>query len=122
MKAGIITAVITVLILAGGIYLISEQGRPVEASEEIHKLASCLTEKDVKMYGAYTCPYCKEQRAMFGDAVEKMQYVECTKESKTCVDMNIESYPTWVFPDGTRSLGMQPLATIAQKAGCEYTE
>lgn len=120
MKAGIITAIATILLLAGGIYFISQQGKPVEASESVHKLAACLSEKDVKMYGAYWCPHCKNQKAQFGNAFEKVKYVECTQETKTCTDMKVESYPTWTFPDGTRTLGEQPLATLAQKAGCEF--
>ena len=30
--------------------------------------AQCLTENDAKMYGAFWCPHCKEQKAMFGSS------------------------------------------------------
>lgn len=121
MKAGIITAVITIVLLAGGIYLMSQQGRPVEASESVHKLAACMSEKNVTMYGAYWCPHCRNQKAMFGDAFEKVKYVECTQETKTCTEKQVESYPTWIYQDGTRTMGEQPLEKLAEKSGCEYT-
>mgnify|MGYP005852537597 CR=1 FL=1 len=120
MKAGVITIIFTLAILAVGVMFISHQGKPVEADEAVHSLAACLTENNAVMYGAYTCPHCRNQKAMFGDAVDEINYVECTQESKRCAEANIDSVPTWTFADGTRLLGEQSLEQLAQKAGCEY--
>lgn len=122
MKAGIITAIATLLLLGGGIYLIYQQSKPPEVSAATHELAACLTEKGVKMYGAYWCPHCKAQKELFGAAFDKVTYVECTQETKTCTEQKIESYPTWIFADGTRVSGEQPLKSLAEKAQCTYQE
>jgi hypothetical protein len=87
-------------------------------------LAQCLTDKGVKMYGAWYCPHCAAQKEAFGTAFSKVTYVECadpnTKaELQVCKDAGITGYPTWVFPDGSRLEGEQPLDTLAAKAGCQ---
>jgi hypothetical protein len=88
-------------------------------------LAECLTTKGVSMYGAFWCPHCQNQKKTFGGAWEKIHYVECSTpdgrgQTPQCNDAGIEGYPTWVFPDGTRLTGEQPLQTLAEKAGCPF--
>ncbi|MFO0942922.1 MAG: peptidylprolyl isomerase [Pirellulales bacterium] len=50
-----------------------------------------------------------------------LTFVEVTNPDRTANSVattnNITTYPTWVFPDGSRLTGVQTLATIAQKAG-----
>ncbi len=86
-------------------------------------LAACLKDKGVVFYGAFWCPHCKAQKALFGDAVPALPYVECStldgnSQTKVCIDKGIKSYPTWRFPDGTELTGEQQLETLAQKASC----
>ncbi|MEY4744181.1 MAG: hypothetical protein RL272_126 [Candidatus Parcubacteria bacterium] len=89
-------------------------------------LAQCLTDKGVKMYGAYWCPHCQAQKKAFGAAFKKVTYVECAipgdprSQTQECKDAKIEGYPTWVFPDGTRQSGEVSMAGLAEKAGCPY--
>jgi thiol-disulfide isomerase/thioredoxin len=85
---------------------------------EYQALASCLADSGAKFYGAYWCPHCKNQKAMFGDAAESLPYVECTEEEEVCMQQKIEVYPTWIFADGTRATGEQSLAKLAEKTGC----
>lgn len=120
MKIAVITIVATVALLSGGIYLLNEQSKPREASAAETTLAACLKEKNVVMHGAYWCPHCRSQKEQFGSAFEQVPYVECTQDTKTCQDRQIQSYPTWIFPDNTRLVGEQPLAALAEKAGCTY--
>ncbi|HUZ92664.1 MAG TPA: hypothetical protein VNG29_01555 [Candidatus Paceibacterota bacterium] len=84
--------------------------------------ASCLKDKGVIFYGAFWCPHCRAQKALFGNAVELLPYNECSNpdasEMQSCKDAGVGSYPTWVFPDGTRLTGEQSLQTLAQKSGC----
>ncbi len=89
-------------------------------------LAECLTQKGVKMYGAYWCPHCAAQKRDFGSAFSKVTYVECaipgdnSAQTQACKDAGIKSYPTWIFPDGSRVSGEQSLADLAEKAGCPW--
>ncbi len=85
--------------------------------------AQCLTEKDVKFYGAFWCPHCARQKQLFGDALEKINYIECSLPDRSgqtsiCIGKNITGYPTWEFTDGTRLSGEQTLEKLSQKSGC----
>src|SRR3954447_23278247 len=53
--------------------------------------AKCLSTKQVKMYGAYWCPHCAEQKEMFSSSFRYVSYVECglpgsRDESQACKD------------------------------------
>jgi hypothetical protein len=85
--------------------------------------AACLKEKGATFYGAFWCPHCQKQKAMFGSAAAELPYVECSTadgkgQLQVCIDEKVESYPTWKFADGSRLTGEVPLATLAQKTGC----
>jgi hypothetical protein len=77
------------------------------------------------MYGVFWCDHCREQKEKFGDAFQYVHYVECvTKDAPRvlipeCKAQGITHTPTWIFGDGARMEGSQPLATLAQKAGCK---
>lgn len=87
--------------------------------------AKCLTRKEVKMYGAYWCSHCQNQKDMFGPlGFKEIAYIECdprgeNAQPERCAQANIEGYPTWIFPDGSRLTGEAPLEQLAQKSGCE---
>ena len=85
--------------------------------------AKCLTEKDVKFYGAFWCSHCARQKQLFGDAMQQINYVECSLpdrsgQTQICLNKNITGYPTWEFADGTHLSGEQPLETLSKKTGC----
>lgn len=85
--------------------------------------AKCLTEKGVKMYGAYWCPHCQNQKELFGQNWQYVNSVECAtpgvkEQNKICADANIEGYPTWVFADGSRQAGEMKLKELADKTNC----
>src|SRR3989338_2232504 len=77
--------------------------------------ANCLTEKDVKFYGAFWCSHCAKQKQLFGDAMPQINYIECSlpnrSQTQICITNNITGYPTWEFADGTRLNGEQTLET-----------
>ena len=86
-------------------------------------LATCLKDKGAKFYGAFWCPHCAEQKKIFGNSVKLLPYVECSTpdavgQTQACIDAKIESYPTWVFPDGSRLSGAIYPDELAKKAGC----
>jgi hypothetical protein len=79
----------------------------------------CLTNKGAIFYGASWCPHCRAQQLTLGDAMSHVHYVECADDGKsTCKKAGVNSYPTWVFGDGSRALGEQSLAHLAAKTGC----
>ncbi len=85
--------------------------------------ASCLTEKGAVMYGAFWCSHCQEQKKMFGDSFEYVNYVECSlpdgkSQTEVCLKKDIKGYPTWEFEDGERLDGKIEFATLAEKTGC----
>jgi glutaredoxin len=84
----------------------------------------CLARKGATFYGASWCPHCRGQQQTLGDAMPGVRYVECAVQGRrdtpasACTAAGIESYPTWVFADGTRAQGEQSLAALASKTGC----
>ena len=85
--------------------------------------AQCLTDKGVIFYGAFWCPHCQATKRLFGASARLLPYVECSTpdaqgQLQKCTDVGVQSYPTWVFPDGSRLTGQQPLATLAEKSQC----
>jgi len=97
--------------------------KPVQPGK-YDNLAQCLTDKGVKMYGAYWCSHCKAQKEMFGTSFGKVNYIECSLaggqgQTTECKEAGIESYPTWEFKDGSRLSGEVSLETLGEKSGCE---
>jgi glutaredoxin len=126
----LLTIIITVLVAGAGLYLISRRpaGEGPSKPGQYDQLAQCLTDKGAKFYGAYWCPHCAEQKRILGDSMKKINYVECAipgnQQGQTvpCQDAKIESYPTWVFADGSRVTGVQQVDTLAEKTGCKVDE
>lgn len=84
----------------------------------LDEFARCLTAKGAVMYGAYWCPHCQKQKAMFGDAVKFLNYVECTEEPEKCTNAGIQAFPTWLFAGGIRLVGTQSFEALAGASGC----
>ena len=94
-------------------------GADVNADVTVEQFASCLAEKGATMYGAWWCPHCKEQKAMFGEAAAaKLAYVECTEDPNRCLAAKVEYYPTWIFSDGSLISGTQNFATLSNRTSC----
>ncbi len=86
--------------------------------------AQCLTDKGVIFYGAFWCPHCQATKRMFGASARLLPYKECSTpdaqgQLQVCTDAQVQSYPTWVFPDGSRLTGEQTLQALAEKSTCE---
>lgn len=89
------------------------------------QFARCLTQKGVKMYGAYWCPHCAEQKELFDAAFKYAPYVECgvqgntAKMQQVCTDAGIKHFPTWQFPPvGERVEGRLSLDDLSFRTGC----
>ncbi|MDP3976130.1 MAG: hypothetical protein Q8P95_04405 [bacterium] len=82
------------------------------------KLAQCLTDKDVKMYGADTCPHCLAQKKAFMGSFDLINYVECRKDPQACEAAGITNYPTWII-NGERHVGETSMSELAELSSCE---
>ena len=86
-------------------------------------LAQCLKDKGAVFYGAFWCPHCKAQEALFEAAAPALPYVECATadgnaQTFVCQEKKITGYPTWKFADGSELTGEQSFQTLAEKTGC----
>lgn len=108
--------IVTIVILVSSIYyLVSRKPQPVKNYDGF---AQCLTEKKLTMYGAYWCPHCQNEKKAFGDSVKYITYVECTQETKLCLDKGIDGYPTWIDADGKKYSGEQGLLGLSKISNC----
>ena len=93
---------------------------------EYDTFAQCLTEKGATFYGAFWCPHCQNQKKMFGNSIDYVNYVECSTpdgkgQLEVCAEKGISGYPTWMFSDGTTEAGELTFARLAEKTGCELS-
>lgn len=85
--------------------------------------AQCLTDSGAKFYGAFWCPHCQSQKALFGKSDDLIPYIECSTadgrgQNQVCKDAGITGYPTWIFADGTVKGGSLSLNELADQTGC----
>ncbi|MDB5254882.1 MAG: hypothetical protein JWL92_258 [Candidatus Nomurabacteria bacterium] len=111
--------VVTLAIIGGLIaFLVVEGNKPGKYDD----FAQCITDSGAKFYGAWWCPHCAAQKALFGKSVKKLPYVECqtqdSKQTKECDDVGISAYPTWIFADGTKETGEHTFAQLSEKTNC----
>ena len=115
----IITGIL-VLAAFGAAYYFGIQKR----HSRMDNFAQCLSSHGAKMYGAFWCPHCEEQKADFGSSFSHINYVECgvkgntRAQSQACKDAGIKHYPTWEFSGGAREEGNKTLEYLGDKTGC----
>jgi hypothetical protein len=113
---------VTVLVVAlAAIYYLGYHRR----AHKYDQFARCLTQKGVRMYGAYWCPHCSEQKELFDAAFKYAPYLECGVKGNTsqmlpaCTDAGIKHFPTWQFPPvGERVEGVESLEDLSYRTGC----
>jgi uncharacterized membrane protein/glutaredoxin len=85
-------------------------------------LARHLTKTGAKIYTAYTCPHCHEQKQLLGkEAVNLINDIECSPKGKNarpelCQAAGLKGVPTWEI-NGTLYPGVQRLETLADLSG-----
>jgi hypothetical protein len=118
-KQTIIWTVVILAILGALIaFLVAEAKKP----GKYDAFAQCITDSGATFYGAWWCPHCQAQKALFGKSAKLLPYVECqtqdSKQTKQCDDLGIQGYPTWQFPDGSRETGERTFEELAAKTNC----
>ena len=68
--------------------------------------------------------YCDDQKALFGKSFRYVAYVECSvrggrQMTFPCVAAQVRFTPTWIFANGDRLTGFQPLKVLSEKTGCK---
>ena len=92
-------------------------------STNYDEFAQCITDSGAKMYGAYWCPHCNDQKDMFSSSWDYIDYIECSLPNKSgqtqiCAEEGITGYPTWEFGDESRQSGKLPLDILSERTGC----
>lgn len=91
------------------------------------ELAKCLTNSGVNMYGSFRCGVCAKTRAMFGDAFQYINEIECHPQGKNsqtelCLQKNIKGTPTWILEPNSievkRHTGFLSTEELAEFGGC----
>ncbi len=91
-------------------------------SHRYDDFAKCMASKQVKMYGAYWCPHCADQKELLGKSY-RFVYVECGvpgshAESDECMALGVKSFPTWRFPDATMTPLVFSVQELSDRTGC----
>jgi hypothetical protein len=114
----IVTALLIVAAFAAVIYMgLRKRGHRFDA------FAKCLASRPTKMYGAYWCPHCTDQKEMFESSFAYVPYVECgvpgsRDEAQVCKEAGIKHFPTWEFAAGDRQEGTLSPQALGAKTGC----
>lgn len=92
-----------------------------EASPDLVQFAKDLSTAGVKYFGTAWCRFCTEQSQLFQDGGEFLPFIEVSNPDRSLNGIgtaeNIQSFPTWEFPDGTRATGVQTLETLSLRSG-----
>jgi len=122
----VIITVISIIILAVILYFITNMittytGHVIQ-NPNLDNFSKCLTEKGVKMYGAYWCGHCQNQKKSFGDSWQYINYVECDPKgdnpnTELCLSRGIQGYPTWEINNQLYT-GEKTFEELAKLSGC----
>lgn len=80
--------------------------------------AQCLTHKNATMYGTDWCPYCQNQKKLFGHAFEHIKYVNCDFNQQLCKQKGVRAYPVWYIGEETQPPGIITLSQLSSLTGC----
>ena len=113
-----IAILVLVAAVAIGLYALTRHRQ----SNRLNVFAQCLGDKGAKMYGAYWCPHCADQKEILGKSY-RFVYVECGvpgshAESEQCKALGVKVFPTWRFPDGKLTPGVFQVQELSDRTGC----
>jgi hypothetical protein len=114
-----IIIVVGIVAVCAGLYFLLRH----KHDSRMDAFAQCLGTKGAKMYGAYWCPHCADQKELFGSSFQYAPYVECgikgsRNQAQVCTDAGVKRFPTWTFADGARVEGEHSLEFLGEATGC----
>ena len=87
-------------------------------AEPTADFAQCVSESGAVMFGTDWCSHCREQKELFGEYFELVEYVNCDYNRGLCDANGVRGYPTWII-GGESYPGTKPLETLSALTGCE---
>ncbi len=126
-KSLTVRIIVFALVILAIVILMRVVVRATKSAGTYDAFAQCLVEKGTKFYGAFWCPHCQAQERALNASRKTLEreglYTECSTadtkgQTQICIDKGIESYPTWIFADGTVNKGEMKLADLSAKTGC----
>ncbi|MFB2921481.1 hypothetical protein [Aerosakkonema funiforme] len=115
-------AAIGTLTILGSIGIKSISVVQPAVAQTMASLARHFRQTGVKMYGASWCPFTQRQKAILGEALRNIQYIECYPAGRggalnsQCLGRGIQGYPTWEIA-GRRYRGLLSLQQVAELSG-----
>ena len=118
-----VTLIVLVIIFIAAVFIIFSP-KEEQGPGQYDEFAKCLSNEGTKVYGAYWCPHCKDQKELFGNSWQYIEYIECSLpagagQKQVCKDAGINAYPTWEFKDGERRTGELSFEELSEKTNCE---
>ena len=118
---------IPVVIVIGALHAQASE-RTARGPEDPYRrgLAEQLADRGALFYGASWCPHCQEQKRLFGASQDRLPYVECSPGGRrggvaaSCDSAGVRTFPTWVFPDGSRVTAVMSLRELADRVGYKH--
>jgi hypothetical protein len=108
--------IIILIILLGIMFILIGCG----GQGQYDQLAKCLSKNGAIMYGTEWCSHCQNQKKMFGESFQYINFVDCDQYKDRCATNGIEGYPTWII-DGQKYPGEQSLNRLASLAKCQLS-
>lgn len=118
MNSKAVVAILISIVAIVGIGILVTSQKPVARYKNLDEFAQCIASKKIAMYGAAWCSHCQAQKKLFGESFKYVPYVECPENTQKCIDAGVESYPTWISPDGKKITGEQSLEDISKFSQC----
>ncbi len=113
----LLIGIVILLVILALIAFFLSRNMTGKSVQDLSKLVLCLSDK-ATMYGASWCPHCQNQKSLFGNYWNSINYIECTEQADKCQAAGVTGYPTWVI-NGKNYAGEKTLDELASLAGCE---
>lgn len=132
-RSGLLIA--TTVLLLGTVATASAAGSPAGKGQSAETTGSALPPSSAeqlalsrhleaigaRFYGAWWCPACTRQKALFGEqGAAQLPYIECDKgpgDRERCQAAAIQAFPTWELKGRTRLVGVQSLEELKAWSG-----
>lgn len=118
MKSKFIVFIVAlvIIVIGLGVFMNKSQG-----PGKYDDFAKALKTAGAEFYGAFWCPHCQAEKALFGTSKKYLPYIECSNPDqspiKVCLDKKVESYPTWMFKGGIKLLSKSEPTICQVKPG-----
>ena len=116
-------------LVAAGVTYFAQTGNVVK--RDYTAFVQALNQEGVVYYKSVKCNNCKRQEKLFGEAIKKLNSVECHPEGvnpqpELCLKKGIKKTPTFLIEEGgvevKRLEGLQPLEDLAKWAQVPFEE